>query len=58
MALRRFSSSGVNSSPPHTWSSGSTSSRTNSSAQSSFAWNSGSVSKSQAIAFPSRFVAE
>src|SRR5918997_1689422 len=44
--LRRVSSSGVNSSPGQIRSSGSTSSRTNSSAQSSLAWNSGSVSKS------------
>src|SRR5437763_15024118 len=49
MALRRGPSSGVNSSPDQTWSSGSTSSRTNASAQSSFAWNAGSVSKSHGM---------
>ena len=53
MTLRRASSSGVNSRPGQTRSSGSTSSRTNSSAQSSFSWNSGSVSKSHAMATPS-----
>ena len=46
--LRRRSSSGTNCRCGNTRSSGSTSSRTNSSAQSSFSWYSGSVSKSRA----------
>src|SRR2546430_5325636 len=50
--FRRVSSSGVNASPGHTRSSGSTSSRTNESTQSSFSWNSGSVSKSHGIVLP------
>src|SRR6266536_1566367 len=50
--FRRVSSSGVNASPGHTRSRGSTSSRTNASTQSSFCWNSGSVSKSHGIVLP------
>src|SRR3954454_7369068 len=53
IALRRFSSRGVNSSPPHSRSSGSTSSFTNSATQSSCSWNSGSVSKSQLMTLSS-----
>src|SRR5439155_11202269 len=50
---RRASSRGWYARPGKTRSSGSTSSRTNTSAQSSFSWNSGSVSKSHAIAVSS-----
>ena len=51
MALR-VASGGVNSSPRHSMSMGSTSVRTNSAAQSSFAWYPGSVSNSHAMAVP------
>ena len=50
--LAQLSSSGVKTRSGHTRSSGSTSSRTNASAQSSLAWNSGSVSKSHAMMPP------
>ena len=59
MMVRSVSSGGVNSSPRHSMSIGSTSGRTNSSAQSSFAWYSGSVSNSHAmVVSPSRRLAE
>src|SRR5205807_616314 len=53
MTLRRAPSSGSNCSCLQTKSRGSTSSRTKRSAQSSFSWNSGSVSKSHATGIPS-----
>src|SRR3954452_7232947 len=52
MIARRAPSRGVNWRRGKSTSSGSTSSRTNASIQSSFSWNSGSVSKSQDMAIP------